>query len=74
MFFRYKISSILRRRLRANYLFSSGFIAIRLYQSCVRTGILYILLSESEYCEQYVRFTRFYKFTIPYVKLNRLYR
>jgi hypothetical protein len=46
---RHKISSILRRRLRANYFFSSGFIAMRLCQSYMRAGILYVLSSESEH-------------------------
>jgi hypothetical protein len=71
---RHKISNILRRRLRANYLFSSNFIAIRPCQSYMRTDILYVLLSKSEHCKQYIRFTRSYKFVTLYVKLDRLYR
>jgi hypothetical protein len=74
MLSRYKISSILRRRLRANYFFFFNFIAIRLYQSYMRAGILYILSSKSEHYEQYVRFTRSYKLVTPYVELDRFYR
>jgi hypothetical protein len=74
MSFRYKISNTLRRRLRADYFFSSDFIVMRLCQSYIRTGILYILSSKSEYYEQYIRFTRSYKLAISYVELNWFYR
>jgi hypothetical protein len=74
MFSRYKIFSILRRRLRVDYFFFSGFIVMRPYQSCMRVGILYILSSESEHCKQYVRFARSCELATPYIELNRFYR
>jgi hypothetical protein len=74
MLFRHKIFSILRRRLRVNYFFFSGFIAMRFCQSYMRADILYVLSSESEYYEQCVRFARFYKLATPYVELDRFYR
>jgi hypothetical protein len=72
--FKYKISSILRRRFRANHILFSDFIIMRFYQSYVRTGVFYVLSSESEYCEQYIRFARSYEFTISYIELNRFQR
>jgi hypothetical protein len=43
-------------------------------QSYASRQIFYIMSSESEHCEQYIRFNRQYDLASPYKKIERLYR
>jgi hypothetical protein len=66
--------SVHRRHRLANSLLSKGFITMRPCSACTRAGILCVTFSESESCEQCVRFHRSYELAWPAAEIERLHK
>jgi hypothetical protein len=71
---KYKLSNSLRRVQRANLILSIRIPVMRPCQSCASRQMLYVISSESEYCEQYIRFNRQCDLASPHKEIERLYR
>jgi len=69
-----QIINTFRRHRLANSIFSEDYFIMRFYSYYLRANVLYITSSESESCEQYVRFSRSYKLAWPVIAIERLYQ
>jgi hypothetical protein len=69
-----RINNSQRRYKFVDKVFSLYSLATRPYVTCRRAGIVCLIFNESDFCEQCLRYNRFYDLAFPVYEWERLCR